>query len=88
MRLSEPPVMAPFGGKQRPFLGIVIGITEVFGPDGSFAAPVGFLVVTNELIWLFKGKRFPTPGVYYRYDVKKLTHNMQCLCHENVSLVH
>ena len=55
--------MAPFGGKQRPFLGILFGITEVFGPDGSFAAPAGFCVVTNGLIWLFKSKRLPTPGL-------------------------
>ena len=55
--------MAPFGGKQRPFLAIILGITEVFGPDGSFAAPAGFRIVTNGLIWLFKGKRLPTPGI-------------------------
>ena len=44
------PVAAPFGGKQRSFLGIIFGITEVFGPDGSFAAPAGFRSVTNGLI--------------------------------------
>ena len=45
------------------FLGIILGITEVFGPDGSFAAPAGFPIATNGLIWLFKGKRLPTPGL-------------------------
>ena len=64
MRLFESSVVAPFGGKQRPFLGIIFGITEVFGPGGSFAAPSGFGMVTNGLIWLFKGKRLPTPGLY------------------------
>ena len=63
MRLFEPPVVAPFGGKQRSFLSIIFGITEVFGPDGSFAAPAGFRIVTNEPIWLFKCKRLPTPGL-------------------------
>ena len=29
------------------FLGIVFGITEVFGPDDSFAAPAGFRIVAN-----------------------------------------
>ena len=42
MRLFVPSVVAPFVGKQRSFLGIIFGITEVFGPDGSFAAPAGF----------------------------------------------
>ena len=46
--------MAPFRGKQRPFLGIIFGITEVFGPEGSFAAFAGFHIVTNRLIWLKK----------------------------------
>ena len=45
------------------FLGTLFGITESFGPDGSFAAPVGFRVVTNGLIGLFKCKRLPTPGL-------------------------
>ena len=64
MRLFEPPVVAYFGSKQRPFLGIIFGITEIFGPEGSFAAPAGFRIVTNGLIWLFKCKRLPTPGLY------------------------
>ena len=63
MRLFDPQVVAPFGGKQKPVLGILFGITEVFEPDGSFAAPVGFRLVTNELIWLFKCKKLPTPGL-------------------------
>ena len=45
------------------FLGIIFGITEVFGPDGSFAAPAGFCIVTNGLIWLFECKRLPTPSI-------------------------
>ena len=61
MRLFEPPVVALFRGKQRPFLGFLFGITDNFGPDGSFAAPVEFsAVVTNGLIWLFNYKRLPT----------------------------
>ena len=47
------------------FLGIIFGIIEVFGPDGSFAAPAGFRIATSGLIWLFKCKRFPTPGLGY-----------------------
>ena len=39
------------------------GTTEVFGPDDGFAAPGGFRIVTKGLIWLFKGKRLPTPGL-------------------------
>ena len=45
------------------FLGIIFGITEVFEPDGSFAAPAGLRIVTNGLIWLFKCKRLPIPGL-------------------------
>ena len=41
MRFFEPPVAALYEGKQRLFLGITFGKTEVFRPYGSFAAPVG-----------------------------------------------
>ena len=54
--------MAPFRGKQIPFLGIIFELTEVFGHDGGFMASVGFRVVTNGLIRLFRCKRLPTPG--------------------------
>ena len=64
-RLFEPPVVAPFEGKQRPFLGIIFGITEVFGPDDSFAAPGEFRIVTNGRIRHFKCKRLPTPGLQH-----------------------
>ena len=63
MRLFEPSVVAPLGGKPRSFLGIIFGITEVFGPDGSFVAPAGFRIATNGQIWLIKRKRLPTPGL-------------------------
>ena len=68
MRLFEPPVVAPFGGKQDLFLGIIFGITEVFGPEGSFAAPAGFPIVTKGLIWLFKRNRLPTPAINHKYE--------------------
>ena len=58
MRLFELSVVAPFGDI---FLGIIFGIIEVFGPDGSFAAPAGSRIVTNGLIWLFRCKRLPIP---------------------------
>ena len=45
------------------FTGIIFGITEICGPDGSFAAPAGFRIVTNGLIWLLKCERLPTPGL-------------------------
>ena len=47
LRLFKPPVVVLFGGKYRPFLGIIFGLTEVFGPDGGFAAIAGFRIVTN-----------------------------------------
>ena len=70
--------MALFGGKQRPFLGIIFGITEVFGPDGSFAAPARFRIATNGLIWLFKCKRLPTPGLVSRLDRKVSYLQQEC----------
>ena len=42
---------------------IIFGITEIFGPVGSFAAPSGFWIVTNGLFWLFKSKRLPTSAL-------------------------
>ena len=65
MRLFEPPVVALLGGKQRSFLGIIFGITEVFGSDSNFAAPAGFRIATNGQIWLFKRKRLPNPALGY-----------------------
>ena len=38
------------------FIGIIFGITEVFGPDGSFAAPAGFCIVTNGLFGSLSAK--------------------------------
>ena len=73
MRLLEPSAVAPSGGKQRFFLGIIFGITEISGPDGSFAAPAGLRIVTNGLIWLFKCKRLPIPD---KISQKKCQHKL------------
>ena len=63
MRLLEPSVVAPLGGKPKSFLGIIFEIIEVFGPDGSFVALAGFRIATNKQIWLLKRKRLPTPAL-------------------------
>ena len=56
LRLFEPQLWLFLEVNKDLFIGIIFGITEVFGPDGSFAAPAGFCIVTNGLFGSLSAK--------------------------------